>query len=67
MHSNPYLKIEKFKTKNNIKQKYTVPMKHFFTLETASPSEKTLNIIRQIAYSCRSIKVNGKCELVCLN
>ena len=42
-------------------------MKDFFTLETASPSEKTLNIIRQIAYSCRSIKVNGKCEMVYLN
>ena len=59
------LRNSKLKIISNLK--YTVPMKHFFTLETASPSEKTLNIIRQIAYSCRSIKVNGKCELVCLN
>lgn len=42
-------------------------MRKFFTLETASPSEKTLNIIRQIAYTCRSIKINGKYEMVCIN
>ena len=32
-----------------------------------TPSEKTLQIIRQIAYTYRVIKVNGKNEVFCLN
>ena len=36
---------------NQFKFNFTsVPMKHFFTLETSSPSEKTISIIKQIAY-----------------
>lgn len=42
-------------------------MKQNFTLEKVSPSQKTLNFIRQFAYTCRSIKVNGKYEILCLN
>ena len=41
-------------------------MKHF-TPEDTNPSSKTLNIIRQIAYTYRIIKMNGKNEVYCLN
>lgn len=41
-------------------------MRHF-TLEENSPSDKTLNIIRQIAYTYRVIKLGGKNEVYCLN
>lgn len=41
-------------------------MKHF-TQEELNPSERTLNIIRQIAYTYRVIKVNGHKEVYCLN
>lgn len=39
----------------------------FFTSEEMKPSEKTLNIIRQIAYTYRVININGKNEAYCLN
>lgn len=39
----------------------------YFTSEEFKPSEKTLNIIRQIAYTYRVIKMNGKDECYCLN
>ena len=39
----------------------------YFTQKEAKPSEKTLNIIRQIAYTYRVITVNGKQEVFCLN
>ena len=39
----------------------------FFTQEEMSHSEKTLNIIRQIDYTYKVIKVNGKLETYCLN
>ena len=39
----------------------------YFTQNEALPSEKTLQIIRQIAYTYRVIKVNGKNEVFCLN
>lgn len=38
-----------------------------FTLEECRPSEHTLNLIRQIAYTYRVLKVNGKYEPYCLN
>lgn len=41
-------------------------MKHF-TPDDCKPSIKTLNIIRQIAYTYRLIKMNGKNEVYCLN
>ena len=37
-------------------------MVRIFTSEELKPSEKTLNLIRQIAYTYRVIKVNGKCK-----
>ena len=43
-----------------------MPMK-YFTQEEKSPSFKTLNLIRQIAYTYRVIKVNGQAEAYCLN
>lgn len=49
---------------NIIKQ---TPMKHFFTSEEMRPSEKTINLIKQIAYSYRAIKLNGRYEAYCLN
>ena len=39
----------------------------YFTRKETSPSEETLQIIRQIAYTYRVIKVNGKNEVFCLN
>ena len=39
----------------------------YFTTEEIKPSEKTLNIIRQIAYTYRVIKVNGRKEVYCAN
>ena len=39
----------------------------YFTQKEAQPSEKALNIIRQIAYTYRVITVNGKKEVFCLN
>ncbi len=39
----------------------------YFTQEELKPSEKTLNIIRQIAYSYRIATVNGKQKVCCLN
>ncbi len=42
-------------------------MIEIFTPEEMKPSEKTLNIIRQIAYTYRVMKVNGKLEAYCLN
>lgn len=41
-------------------------MNHF-TQEELKPSEKTLNIIRQIAYTYRVIKNNGHKEVCCVN
>jgi len=38
-----------------------------FTPEEMKPSEHVLNMIRQIAYSYRVMKVNGKTEAYCLN
>lgn len=42
-------------------------MKHVFTPKEMRPSEKTIHLIKQIAYTCRAIKVNGTYEVFCLN
>ncbi len=39
----------------------------YFTSEEMNPSEKTLNIIRQIAYTYRTFTLNGKIHNYCLN
>lgn len=39
----------------------------YSTLKEIGPSEKTLFIIRQIAYSYRAVKVNGTIQSYCLN
>ena len=39
----------------------------YFTLEETKPSETTLNIIRQIAYTYRVLKMDGKTLPYCLN
>lgn len=39
----------------------------YFTTEENKPSKHTLNIIKQIAYTYRTIKLNGKNEAYCLN
>ncbi len=39
----------------------------YFTLEEANPSETTLNIIRQIAYTYRVLKMKGNTTPYCLN
>lgn len=38
-----------------------------FTPEELQPSEQTLNLIRQIAYTYRVININNKQESLCLN
>lgn len=38
-----------------------------FTQDMAQPSERTLYIIRQIAYAYRTVSVNGKERVLCLN
>ncbi|GAB6982201.1 hypothetical protein [Prevotella dentasini] len=42
-------------------------MMQLFTPEELNPSEKTLRLIRQIAYTYRAIQINGKTETYCLN
>jgi hypothetical protein len=39
----------------------------YFTQEDLNPSEKTLNILRQIAYSYRAMSVGGATLSYCLN
>ena len=39
----------------------------YFTQKKKKPSSKTLNFIRQIAYTYRVINFNGKNEVYCLN
>lgn len=46
--------------------KRIVPMKHF-THEESSPSETTLNIIRQIAYRYRVLPGEDKPAPCCMN
>ncbi len=43
-----------------------MPMK-YFTQDEKKPSCKTLNLIRQIAYTYRVVKMNGQNEAYCLN
>lgn len=40
---------------------------NLFTPEELQPSEQTLNLIRQIAYTYRVINMNGRQESLCLN
>ncbi|WP_456000972.1 hypothetical protein [Prevotella sp.] len=42
-------------------------MVNIFTPEELKPSEKTLALIRQIAYTYRTFKMNGKIKSYCLN
>ena len=61
--------IQYKETCNVYKVKTTInrmPMK-YFTPKEVRPSEKTLKMIRQIAYTYRAIKMNGKNEAFCLN
>lgn len=44
----------------------TMPMP-YFTPEELTPSEKTLLLIRQIAYTYRTININGEQDVFCLN
>lgn len=40
---------------------------NYFTHDEKKPSGKTLNLIKQIAYTYRVINFNGKTEVYCLN
>ena len=51
---------------NNRTPQHELPME-YFTSEEAKPSEKTLNFIRQIAYTYRVLTMNGRTESYCLN
>lgn len=42
-------------------------MTNYFTHDDWKPSEKTLNIIRQVAYTYRAYAINGRYEPYCLN
>ena len=52
--------------KIRIKEIKKLPME-YFTPEELNPSERTLAIIRQIAYTYRAFKANGRYEMYCLN
>ena len=38
-----------------------------FTQEELKPSEQTLNLIRQVAYTYRVVRMGAKKEMFCLN
>lgn len=42
-------------------------MKQYSTSDEMRPSRKTINMIKQIAYTYRAIKMNGCYEAFCLN
>ena len=42
-------------------------MKQYSTSDEMRPSRKTINMIKQIAYPYRAIKMNGRYEAFCLN
>ena len=42
-------------------------MKQYSTSDEMRPSRKTINMIKQIAYTYRAIKMNGSYEAFCLN
>ena len=42
-------------------------MKYIFTPKELRPSKRTIQIIKQIAYTYRAFKMNGKYEVLCLN
>lgn len=42
-------------------------MKQYSTSDEMRPSRKTINMIKQIAYTYRAIKMNGRSEAFCLN
>ena len=42
-------------------------MKQYSTSDEMRPSRKTINMIKQIAYTYRAIKMNGHYETFCLN
>ncbi len=44
-----------------------MPMDKSFTLEELRPSEKTLNLIRQIAHGYRPINIKGTDIYFCIN
>ena len=46
---------------------FKTPMKQYSTSEEQRPSKKTINMIKQIAYTYRAIKMNGRYEAFCLN
>ncbi len=46
--------------------KQILPMMHF-THEELSPSEKTLNLIKQIAYTYRAHRMGSSVQMYCLN
>ncbi len=43
-----------------------MPMKHF-TSEDAQPSQRTIEIIKAIAYTYRVMNINGSMQAYCLN
>ena len=42
-------------------------MKQYSTSDEMRPSRKTINMIKQIAYTYRAIKMNARYETFCLN
>lgn len=62
------LRMQAFKEQNDsLYLIFNWPMVRLFTSEELKPSEKTLHIIRQIAYSYRVIKIDGKMRSSYLN
>lgn len=44
-----------------------MPMKQYSTSDEQRPSKKTINMIKLIAYTYRTIKMNERYETFCLN
>lgn len=54
--------------KEIINNKTGLPMKHLFVAgKVMRPSQQTINLIKQIAYTYRVVQINGRNEVFCLN
>ena len=61
-----YIIKARFGRYDNITNQFKLPMK-YFTKDEIKPSEQTLNIIRQIAYSYGMMKAGGHKKTYCIN
>lgn len=58
--------VSLYKKKQEL-NRHKAPMDQYSTSDELRPSKKTINIIKQIAYTYRAINMNGRYEAFCLN